>query len=67
MEKVNDATALILLVVLCASWGLQQVAIQVASPGVSPILQTGIFCIDDVKGLRMHPEPFNRLRLFGPR
>lgn len=31
-----------LLVVLCASWGIQQVAIKVAIPGVSPLSQSGI-------------------------
>ena len=31
-----------LLVVLCASWGIQQVAIKVAIPGVSPLFQSGI-------------------------
>ena len=31
-----------ILVVICASWGLQQVAIKVASQGVSPILQAGM-------------------------
>ncbi len=30
------------LLVLCLSWGLQQVAIKVASQGVSPVLQSGI-------------------------
>ncbi len=33
---------MILLVVLCASWGLHNVAIKVANPGISPILQSGI-------------------------
>ena len=31
-----------ILVVICASWGLQQVAIKVASQGVSPILQASM-------------------------
>ena len=31
-----------ILVVLCASWGLQQVAIKVANQGVSPILQASM-------------------------
>ena len=31
-----------MLVVLCASWALQQVAIKVANYGVSPVLQSGI-------------------------
>lgn len=37
-----DALAMALMVVLCASWGLQQVAIKVANDGVSPIFQAGI-------------------------
>jgi drug/metabolite transporter (DMT)-like permease len=31
-----------LMVLLCAVWGLQQVAIKVASAGISPILQAGL-------------------------
>ena len=41
-KNTLDLTAMIILVVLCASWGLQQVAIKVAAQGVSPILQSGI-------------------------
>ncbi len=41
-NQVLDLTAMVILVVLCASWALQQVAIKVASHGVSPILQSGI-------------------------
>ncbi len=41
-NQALDVTAVVLLVVLCASWALQQVAIKVANPGVSPILQSGI-------------------------
>jgi len=37
-----DFTAMAILVVLCASWGLQQVAIKVAISGVPPLLQSGI-------------------------
>ena len=37
-----DFTAMAILVVLCASWGLQQVAIKVANQGVSPILQASM-------------------------
>ncbi len=37
-----DFTAMAMLVVLCASWGLQQVAIKVAIIGVPPLLQSGI-------------------------
>ena len=31
-----------ILLVLCASWGLQQVAIKVANQGIPPILQAGM-------------------------
>ena len=41
-NQVLDLTAVVVLVVLCASWALQQVAIKVANHGVSPILQAGI-------------------------
>lgn len=37
-----DRAAAILLVVLCASWGLNQVAIKVANEGISPFLQAGL-------------------------
>ncbi|MFH0958485.1 MAG: DMT family transporter, partial [Pseudomonadota bacterium] len=37
-----DVSAMMILVILCASWGLQQVAIKIASQGISPILQSGI-------------------------
>jgi len=41
-RPVLDILAMVLLVVLCASWGLQQVAIKVTNPGVPPLLQAGI-------------------------
>lgn len=37
-----DFTAMAILVGLCASWGLQQVAIKIASQGISPMFQSGI-------------------------
>jgi drug/metabolite transporter (DMT)-like permease len=37
-----DIRAVVLLVILCASWGLNQVAIKVAIAGVPPVLQAGI-------------------------
>lgn len=37
-----DLTAMAILLVLCASWGLQQVAIKVANQGIPPILQAGL-------------------------
>lgn len=41
-KKALDAAAMGILVVLCASWGLQQVAIKLTNPGVPPLLQAGI-------------------------
>lgn len=37
-----DLTAILLLFVLCASWGLQQITIKVANAGVSPVFQASI-------------------------
>jgi drug/metabolite transporter (DMT)-like permease len=47
LKKMNrknnlDFTAMAILVALCASWGLQQVAIKITSQGISPIFQSGI-------------------------
>ena len=37
-----DAAAILLMVLLCAYWGFNQVAIKLANAGISPILQAGI-------------------------
>lgn len=37
-----DLRAMATLVILCASWGLAQVAIKFANQGVSPVLQAGV-------------------------
>lgn len=37
-----DLAAAAILIVLCASWGLQQISIKVAIAGVSPVMQAGI-------------------------
>jgi drug/metabolite transporter (DMT)-like permease len=37
-----DAAAIGLMVVLCAFWGVNQVAIKVANDGISPVLQAGL-------------------------
>jgi drug/metabolite transporter (DMT)-like permease len=37
-----DRVAVVLLLLLCASWGLSQVAIKVANEGVSPVFQAGL-------------------------
>lgn len=43
-QKKNalDLTAILVLVGLCASWGLQQVTVKIANQGISPIWQSGI-------------------------
>jgi drug/metabolite transporter (DMT)-like permease len=41
-KQALDLTAMVILVILCASWALQQVTIKVASQGISPVLQSGI-------------------------
>jgi drug/metabolite transporter (DMT)-like permease len=41
-KQALDLTAMAILVILCASWALQQVTIKVASHGISPVLQSGI-------------------------
>jgi len=41
-HETLDAMAMAILVVLCASWGLQQIAIKVAIAGISPIMQAGV-------------------------
>lgn len=37
-----DIKAMALLIILCASWGLNQVAIKVAVADIPPVLQAGI-------------------------
>ena len=37
-----DATATILMVILCACWGLNQVAIKLGNAGISPIFHAGL-------------------------
>jgi drug/metabolite transporter (DMT)-like permease len=37
-----DALAMVLMVALCALWGLNQVAAKVANAGISPVLQAGL-------------------------
>src|SRR5688572_25213992 len=37
-----DSKAALILVLLCASWGLSQTSVKVANLGVSPVLQAGI-------------------------
>jgi drug/metabolite transporter (DMT)-like permease len=57
-----DFFAMAILVVLCASWGLQQVAIKVTNPAVPPLLQAGIRSAGSAALLwawmRLRREPF---------
>jgi drug/metabolite transporter (DMT)-like permease len=41
-NQTLDFTAMAILLVLCISWGLQQVTIKVAISGVPPLMQSGI-------------------------
>jgi len=41
-KQILDLTAITILVVLCVSWGVTQVAIKVANGGVSPLFQSAI-------------------------
>ncbi len=40
-DKLHPA-AMVLLIVLCASWGLQQISIKVAIAGITPVMQAGL-------------------------
>lgn len=41
-KQALDAVAVAVLLVLCASWGLQQVSIKIVNQGISPLIQSGI-------------------------
>jgi len=41
-RKPLDAFAMMLMLVLCLLWGLQQVAIKIAAPHMAPVLQLGL-------------------------
>lgn len=41
-QRHLDFKAIALLVLLCASWGLQQISIKVAITGIPPVMQAGI-------------------------
>jgi drug/metabolite transporter (DMT)-like permease len=42
LRRAPDSTAVVLMIVLCAAWGFQQVAIKGANASFPPILQAGI-------------------------
>ncbi len=41
-HQALDLTAMTILLILCASWGLQQVSIKLVNQGISPLTQSGI-------------------------
>jgi len=59
-----DGMAMMMMVVLCAAWGLQQVAIKLALVGVSPMLQAGLRSIG-ATGLLWMWCSWRGIRLFG--
>ena len=42
MRKPVDALAVAMMLVLCVSWGFQQITIKLAAAGISPIMQAGL-------------------------
>jgi drug/metabolite transporter (DMT)-like permease len=42
LRRAPDATAVIVMILLCGAWGFQQVAIKEANASIPPILQAGI-------------------------
>ncbi|MBP6018234.1 MAG: DMT family transporter [Burkholderiaceae bacterium] len=44
-RKALDGQAIALMVVLCALWGMQQVAVKVAVPSINPVMQMGLRCL----------------------
>jgi drug/metabolite transporter (DMT)-like permease len=42
MRKPVDALAVLMMVLLCMSWGFQQITIKFAAAGISPIMQAGL-------------------------
>jgi drug/metabolite transporter (DMT)-like permease len=59
-----DSAAMALMVVLCAAWGLQQVAIKVANAGISPVWQASLRSIGAAL-LVWAWASFKGIRLFG--
>ncbi|GAB3541925.1 DMT family transporter [Noviherbaspirillum agri] len=41
-RKPLDAVAISVMLVLCVLWGLQQVAVKLAAPGMAPVMQIGL-------------------------
>ncbi len=43
-RKALDGLAVTLMIVLCACWGFQQIAMKLAAPALHPVLQNGLRC-----------------------
>lgn len=41
-RKPLDASAVAIMLMLCVLWGLQQVAVKLAAPGMGPVMQIGV-------------------------
>ena len=41
-KKHLDTVAIVALLILCVSWGVQQVAIKLVAADISPVMQSGI-------------------------
>ena len=41
-RQALDSLAVIIMLVLCVLWGLQQVAVKLAAPGMGPVMQIGL-------------------------
>lgn len=44
-RKALDGRAIALMFILCALWGMQQVAVKVAAPAMNPVMQMGLRCL----------------------
>ena len=63
-RKPVDALAVSMMVVLCMSWGFQQIAIKFAAAGISPIMQAGLRSIIATALLLLWAQ-LRRIPLFG--
>lgn len=59
-----DRTAVVILLLCCACWGLSQIAIKIANAGISPVLQAGLRSAG-AAGLLLAWCRLRRIPLFG--
>ena len=64
MRKPVDALAVLMMVMLCMSWGFQQITIKFAAAGISPIMQAGLRSIVATLLLLLWAQ-MRRIPLFG--